>query len=260
MVRKPAYLQAERGGRERWLISYTDILTLLLILFIAMAAQTLGEQQARAVQVKTQSVANTPPPAAPVAPPSATSAATPPAAPATAPSAPPAAPAPLAAASSTAPAKTESAGQANPSHQALLLAQERLKQHGLDPHMEARGLVISLPQAILFSSGDDRINRSAQPIIAGIAEVLRSLDNKVELAGHADSIPIHTQRFRNNWELSAARGLSLLNTLTTEYGVSESRLTVSSYGSFSPKTSNDTPDGRAENRRVEILILDESQK
>ena len=117
--------------------------------------------------------------------------------------------------------------------------------------------MISLPQAVLFGSGDDRINASARPIISEIAEAVRDLDNKIELAGHADSIPIHTRRFKSNWELSSARGLSLLSALTKDYGIAESRLTVSSYGSFSPKTSNDTPDGRAENRRVEILILDQ---
>ena len=142
----------------------------------------------------------------------------------------------------------------------MVRAQERLKQTGLDLHLEARGLVISLPQAILFASGDDRINASALPIISQIADVLRDLDNKVELAGHADSVPIHNRRFKNNWELSSARGLSLLNTLTNQYGIAESRLTVSSHGSFSPKSSNDTADGRAENRRVEILILDQSQQ
>jgi len=232
MLRKPAYLQPDRGGRERWLISYTDILTLLLILFAAMAAQTAGQQQpARAVETKPQATAPTvpappaPAPAVPAAPPE------------PAPTAPP-----------------------SPSHEALVRAQERLKQTGLDLHLEARGLVISLPQAILFASGDDRINASALPIISQIADVLRDLDNKVELAGHADSVPIHNRRFKNNWELSSARGLSLLNTLTNQYGIAESRLTVSSHGSFSPKSSNDTADGRAENRRVEILILDQSQQ
>lgn len=240
MLRKPAYLQSERGGRERWLVSYTDILTLLLILFIAMAAQTVGQQQqAGAVEIKPQSSA----PTVPVPP-----ATTDPAPPAVAPAA------------STMPPEPAPTASSSPSHEALVRAQERLKQTGLDLHLEARGLVISLPQAILFASGDDRINASAFPIISQIADVLRDLDNKVELAGHADSVPIHNRRFKNNWELSAARGLSLLNTLTNQYGIAESRLTVSSYGSFSPKSSNDTADGRAENRRVEILILDQSQQ
>ncbi|HUJ49963.1 MAG TPA: OmpA family protein [Bryobacteraceae bacterium] len=246
MLRKPSYLRSERAGRERWLISYTDILTLLLILFVAMAAQSVGQQQAGAVEPKAQPPSATVPPVQ-----------TPP--PAPVPTA-PAAPAPVAPVP-TDPAPTPQPAQPpNPSHEALVRAEARLKEHGLDLRLEARGLVISLPQAILFASADDRINRSALPIISEIAAVLRDLDNKVELAGHADSIPIHNQRFKNNWELSAARGLSLLNTLTNDYGIAESRLTVSSHGSYSPKGSNDTPDGRAENRRVEILILDQPQQ
>ena len=267
MQRKPAYLQAERGGRERWLVSYTDILTLLLILFIAMAAQSIGQQQARAVEVKTtvqpiNTASSSPPPGA------APSSTTPTAAagsltPATASAGEPAPISSQALVSSeqpSSPPQPNASQQPNSSREALLRAEARLKERGLDLHLEARGLVISLPQAILFGSGDDRINASALPIISEIAEVLRGLDNKVELAGHADSVPIHTKRFKNNWELSAARGLSLLNTLTSDYGIAESRLTVSSYGSYSPKTSNDTPDGRAENRRVEILILDQAQQ
>ena len=255
MLRRPAYLQPERGGRERWLISYTDILTLLLILFVAMAAQSVGQQQGSKPESKPQ------PPAT-----ASTQVSTQPAVqsnPALPAKEEQPAPAMVPAASEPpipqAPNPTQ-APPPNPSHDALVRAEARLKERGLDLHLEARGLVISLPQAILFGSGDDHINHSAQPIISEIADVLRSLDNKVELAGHADSVPIHNHRFKNNWELSAARGLSLLNTLTNDYGIEESRLTVSSYVSYSPKISNDTADGRAENRRVEILILDQSQQ
>jgi chemotaxis protein MotB len=76
--------------------------------------------------------------------------------------------------------------------------------------------------------------------------------------GHADTIPIHNRRFSNNWELSAARSLNLLALLTTEYGIPESRLSIQSYGSNRPLDSNETETGRAANRRVEILILDDS--
>ncbi len=238
------------------MISYTDILTLLLILFVAMAAQSVGQQQARAVEPKAQPPSATVPPVQTPLPASVKRAVTPAQRPGNGRPTAPAAPA----ASDTAPTSQPTPVQPpNPSHEALVRAEARLKEHGLDLHLEARGLVISLPQAILFASADDRINRSALPIISEIAAVLRDLDNKVELAGHADSVPIHNQRFKNNWELSSARGLSLLNTLTNDYGIAESRLTVSSHGSYSPKGSNDTPDGRAENRRVEILILDQPQ-
>ena len=204
--RRPKYLQTEQNGRERWLISYTDIVTLLLILFVAAAAQSVHAR----LPVPTVR------PAEPVAPPP------------------------------------------QGSRQTLIQAEQRLEQHGLDLRLEKRGLIISLPQTILFSSGEDRVAPAALPILSQIAEVLSGIPNKVALVGHADSIPIHNSRFQNNWELSAARSLSLLTLLINQYGIPESRLSLQSYGSNSPVGSNDTEAGRAENRRVEILILDET--
>jgi chemotaxis protein MotB len=210
---KPKYLQAEQANKERWLISYTDFVTILMILFVAIAAHGFN-----AVQQPT-------PPARPQTP-------------AQPPTQPPAQP-------------------PGPSA-ALKDADQKLREQGLDSRLEKRGLVITLPQAILFPSGDDHIVPAAFPMLSEIAGVLASVPNKVALVGHADSVPIHNQRFQNNWELSAARSLSLLEALRTRYGIAESRLTVQSYGSYNPKDSNDTEAGRAENRRVEILLLDES--
>jgi chemotaxis protein MotB len=201
MPRKPAYLQAETVSNSRWLISYTDIVTVLLILFVAVAAQGLRDHPVKAATIAA------PPPQV--------------------------------------------------SHPPLQQTEQRLQQQGLDLHREPRGLVISVPQAVLFASGDDRISPSAYPMVAQIAAVLRDVQNKVALVGHADSIPIHNQHFKSNWELSAARSLKLLALLSTGYGIEESRLSIQSYGSYNPKSSNDTEDGRAENRRVEILILND---
>jgi chemotaxis protein MotB len=220
MTRKPKYLEAEHGGhRERWLISYTDFVTILLILFVAIAAQgfrsTQPPGQPQRPQVK--------PTAQPASKPT-----------------------------------IEPAIQNDDSRQVLAEAQQKLKQQGLDSRLEQRGLVISLPQAILFPSGEDHVVSDAFPLISQIAEVLGSVPNKIALVGHADSVPIHNKRFQSNWELSAARSVNLLQVLSTRYGISESRLSVQSYGSTNPKDSNDTETGRAENRRVEILLLDES--
>jgi chemotaxis protein MotB len=134
--------------------------------------------------------------------------------------------------------------------------QRKLELLGLDLKREARGLVISLPQTILFESGDDAIGKEARPLVEQIAEVLRGIPNKVTLVGHADAVPIHSRRFKNNWELAAARSLRLLELLAEEGGIGEERLSVASYSSFDPKDTNDTADGRASNRRVEIVILD----
>lgn len=206
MRRKPNYLRSDSGGvRDRWLISYTDMVTILLILFVSVAAQGL--------KARIPVVSPTPP--APTLPP-----------------------------------------KVDP-RSALVAAERRLKPQGLDVKLEPRGLVISLQQAVLFASGEDQVNRQALPALSQIAGAIRDTDNKVALVGHADTIPIHNRRFSNNWELSAARSLSLLTLLTTEYGISESRLSIQSYGSHHPLGSNDTVAGRAANRRVEILILDD---
>jgi chemotaxis protein MotB len=134
--------------------------------------------------------------------------------------------------------------------------QQHLQQSHLDVQLDSRGVVVSLPQELLFSPGEDRINTDALATVAAIGDVLGTIPNSVRLVGHSDAVPIHNQRFRNNWELAAARGLRLLELLTSRYGIAESRLSVESYGSYDPKSTNDTPDGRASNRRVEIVILD----
>jgi chemotaxis protein MotB len=148
-----------------------------------------------------------------------------------------------------------------PAHQSRPISDVELKLRslGLDVKKEPRGLVIRLPLTIVFSSGDDRIKGEALPLVEQIAAILRDIPNKVSLVGHADSIPIHNRRFRNNWELAAARSLRLLESLSRDGAIDESRLSVASYSSYDPKDSNDTPDGRAGNRRVEIVIFNEPE-
>jgi chemotaxis protein MotB len=139
---------------------------------------------------------------------------------------------------------------------ALAAIKKELEQNHLDVQLDSRGVVVSLPQALLFSRGEDRINADAFATVAAIGDELNKIPNNVRLVGHADDVPIHNRRFSNNWELAAARGLRLLELLSSQYGIAESRLSVESYGSTDPKSTNDTPDGRASNRRVEIVILD----
>jgi chemotaxis protein MotB len=210
---KPNYLLADSSGqRDRWTVSYMDVLTILLIFFVAAAAKTIPVP----APVK---------PAEPV----------------------------------HQPAKIEPPPPPQPEPQsALSNAQRLLEASGLDAHLEQRGLVISLPQAVLYASGEDRVTPDALPTVEKVAQVLRELPNRVLLIGHADSVPIHNQRFKSNWELSAARGLRLLELLKTRYHIDETRLSVSSDGANRPARSNETPQGRATNRRVEIVVVDES--
>jgi len=139
---------------------------------------------------------------------------------------------------------------------AMAAIQKELEQTHLDVQVDSRGVVVSLPQALLFQPGEDKINADALTTVKSIGDVLSKIPNNVTLVGHTDATPIHNHRFTNNWELAAARGLRLLELLSSRYGIEESRLSVASFGARDPKSSNDTPDGRASNRRVEIVILD----
>jgi chemotaxis protein MotB len=127
----------------------------------------------------------------------------------------------------------------------------------LNVSMEARGLVVSLRQAAFFPPGQDTIDSGTYETIGKLAAVILSLPNKVRLEGHTDAVPIHNARYRSNWELSSARGVTMLDLLTTRYSIPERRLSVGGYAETIPIATNDTPEGRARNRRVDIVILNE---
>ncbi len=124
--------------------------------------------------------------------------------------------------------------------------------------MEPRGLAISFKEATLFASGDDALDPGSFESIAKVAAAIRNLPNPVRLEGHTDSVPIHTSRFHSNWDLSAARSIALLNLLTAKYEVAVDRLAIGGYADTAPVDSNDTPEGRARNRRCDIVILNQA--
>jgi chemotaxis protein MotB len=124
--------------------------------------------------------------------------------------------------------------------------------------LEHRGLVVSLREASFFASGNDIVYPGAYSSIEKIARAIRQLPNPVRLEGHTDSVPIHNSRFRSNWELSAARGIATLELLTSRFGVPPGRMAVAGYAETVPLESNDTEEGRARNRRVDVVILSES--
>ncbi len=128
----------------------------------------------------------------------------------------------------------------------------------LQLHMEARGLVVSLMESAFFASGDDAILPAMYPSIDKIASAIAKLPNPVRLEGHTDSVPIHNIRFDSNWELSAARSVAMLKLLTSRCGLPASRLAVAGYADNVPLAENDTEEGRARNRRVDVVILNKT--
>ncbi len=123
--------------------------------------------------------------------------------------------------------------------------------------MQPRGLVVSFTQAALFPSGTDLISPDAYEGLEKVAIAIGKIPNPVRLEGHTDSVPIRTPRFRSNWELSAARSIALMELLTDKFRVPADRLSIAGYADNAPIASNDTVEGRARNRRVDIVVLNE---
>jgi chemotaxis protein MotB len=121
--------------------------------------------------------------------------------------------------------------------------------------LDGRGLVISLREAAFFASGDDTVNQASYPIIAKLSEVILNLSNPLRLEGHTDSVPIHTARFPSNWDLSTARAIGMLELLRDQYRVPVERMSVAGFAENAPVDTNSTEEGRAHNRRVDLVVL-----
>lgn len=124
--------------------------------------------------------------------------------------------------------------------------------------MEARGLAISFREAALFASGEDVVSPEAAESIRKVADAINKIPNPVRFEGHTDSVPIHTARFRSNWELSAARSIALLELFAGRYAVDRGRMSIGGYADTAPLDSNETLEGRARNRRCDIIILNQT--
>jgi chemotaxis protein MotB len=133
--------------------------------------------------------------------------------------------------------------------------EDEIKTGKVEVSLEPRGLVVSLKQAAFFPSGTDSIDPATYPIIGKLASALKQVTNPLQVEGHTDSVPIHTARFRSNWELSAARSIAMMELLATQFGIDRQRMIIVGFADTSPETTNETPEGRAANRRVNIVIM-----
>lgn len=131
---------------------------------------------------------------------------------------------------------------------ALLESQSNLKSRIND-----EGVYLDLASEILFPIGRAALNDSGRALVQQAADVLKRTDNVVMIEGHTDSIPIATRQFPSNWELSAARATAVLRQLQEE-GISKNRMRAVAFADTQPLFLNNTPQGRAENRRVSILL------
>jgi len=133
--------------------------------------------------------------------------------------------------------------------------QHELAVHAVALHREIDGLVISLREFGFFDSGSASLKPSALPALDRIASILALRTCRLRIEGHTDNVPIHTAQMASNWELSTARSTELVRLLIQRYNFPPERLSAAGYAEYHPVVSNDTPQGRAQNRRVDIVIL-----
>ncbi len=207
------FQSAEDRHRDRWLISYADLVTLLLALFIVLYAAS-DHERAKQIAAGFSNVAT--------------------------------------GGSGVLPASDGEKSERERAEEGLmgnpLLMQKTKMRHTKD------GLVISLSEAGFFAPGEAVIDTQADAVINTIAESVKSTGANIRIEGHTDSTPISNAKFPSNWELSTARAASVLVRLT-EKGIAPERLSAAGYAGFQPVADNATPEGRAQNRRVDVVII-----
>lgn len=134
---------------------------------------------------------------------------------------------------------------------------KEIEEKELKLSMEEKGLVLRFVAEVFFDSGKAEIRPEAYPILDKVAEFLKQEvpDRNIAIEGHTDNQPIKYSGWKSNWELSAARALSVLHYLVDKKGIDPKRVQAVGYGEYHPIADNSTPEGRQKNRRVEIVIL-----
>jgi chemotaxis protein MotB len=131
----------------------------------------------------------------------------------------------------------------------------QVANHTVSIQMGRDGLVISLREAGFFSSGSATPKPDTVPTLRKIAATLTQTPYDLRVEGHTDNIPIHTAGFSSNWELSTARATGIARLLIDRNLIPPGRISAAGYAEFHPIAGNDTAEGRAENRRVDLVVL-----
>ena len=231
-----------KSSHERWLVSYADFITLLFAFFVVMFASSQVDKGkigklAVAIQLAFDDLGIFPVPSSKIGP--------------ITPKAPP----------DNLPPIADLLDASNMSSLAELqkeLAQAlagEIKRGEVGLKTGRDGLVISLREVGFFDSGSAEVKLKSEPSVARIAKVLEATPYQVRIEGHTDNVPIHTDRFASNWELSTARATEMTKLFITRYEFPPERLSAAGFAEFHPVGPNGSEEGRALNRRVDIVIV-----
>ncbi len=129
------------------------------------------------------------------------------------------------------------------------------KIDGISVRVGRTGVVISLKDAAFFTAGRTDLNQKALPQLDKIAERVLKTHMNIRIEGHTDDTPVKGKRYRSNWELSTFRAVSVVNYMMQQFAYPPDSMSVAGHGSYQPIDNNDTPEGRAANRRVDIVLI-----
>ena len=119
-------------------------------------------------------------------------------------------------------------------------------------------IVITIPDRLLFNSGEATVRTEALPFLEGLGGAILEMNRHARVEGHTDNVPIRTAQFPSNWELSAARAVMVVRVLSELYGVPADHLAAVGHADTRPVTANSDAEQRAKNRRVEVVILEQT--
>lgn len=138
--------------------------------------------------------------------------------------------------------------------------QDEVAEEVIEIETKGRKIVIRVQEKGSFSSGSARLQSDFIPILEKLIDILSGIEGQIVVEGHSDDVPIKTARFPSNWHLSSARALEVATNLFLTGEIEESRFAVSGYADTRPLVPNDTPENRAKNRRVEIILQEKSDE
>jgi chemotaxis protein MotB len=233
--------RGKHGNSERWLLTYSDLITLLMVFFIMMYA--ISNLNAEKYQQLSQSLSSY-----------------------------------MGGGNKVFKVKEGNTGfapssqkqqlqgtsqQSDDALQKLLQLRSKvdsyLKKNGLSGRVDTEitqfGLEINLKDSVLFDSGDAAIKPGARGKLLHIGRLLNSLENPIRIEGYTDNVPINSSRFPSNWYLSAARAINVDEFLIKEIHIAPQRISIAGYGEYCPRVPNTTEENRKINRRVKLVLL-----
>jgi len=117
------------------------------------------------------------------------------------------------------------------------------------------GLVVSLREVGFFNSGQAELLQNGNSTLARIATILGGRGFEIRVEGHTDNLPVHNARFKSNWELSTARATTVVALLIESHAFDPLLISAAGYSKYRPVEKNDTPQGRAANRRIDLVVV-----